>query len=245
MHPKTAPRLRLCLLASAGLLFTARLAMAGAPQPLTACDQTVKGPVYLVGDLDCTGYTFGVNLRGPGAALDLAGFSIRNTAGIGVQCFANCTITGPGTIENTSHEGIRAPYRAKIRGVTVRNSGYVNIGAGYLRLEDSVVEGSTVGVYVGGRGKILRSTITGAAASGLQVGLRIGGGNGPCDSGHATIRDSVIQGNALGAPSADCTVEHPCADIQACYRPSIDDAAACDQSVKLNTAEPWGICAFD
>lgn len=230
------------LLALAPLLATSA---AAAPQPLTSCGQDVEGDsYYLTGDLDCTGVGgMGVNLFRR-AKLELRGFSIRNAEEYAVQCFRSCQIVGPGTISG-NWGGVRAPYRLAITDVAIVDNEAFGISGGSLRIEDSEIAGGRYGILGGLKAKLVNSSVTGAAGSGIEFAASFPFLKpGTCNRGRVKLVNSTVEGNAVAPELADCAGD-VCADISTCLVPQLNASSSCGTSYQYDGTQSWGVCSLD
>jgi len=217
---------------------------ASAPQPLTSCGEDVEGDVYLTGDLDCTGIGgIGVNLL-KRAKLELRGFSIRNSEDFAVQCFKSCEIVGPGTISG-SWGGVWAPYRLTITDVALVDNEVLGVASGNLRMKDCEVVGGRYGIRGGLKAKIVNSSVTGAAGSGIEIAASVPFiGPDACTRGRVTLVNSIVEGNGAAPLLANCA-GNVCADISTCLAPKLDAASSCGTSYQYSGAQDWDVCTLD
>ena len=87
------------VISGVAILLAVLLPVASAAQtPVTTCDQNVRGDAVLVSDLDCSSSPYGANVNlDSGAKLDLSNHTYTGD----ITCTANCTVTGPGTVNGS------------------------------------------------------------------------------------------------------------------------------------------------
>jgi hypothetical protein len=99
--------------------------------PVTSCGQIVDGAGHLTADLTCPGSGHAVRLLQKGK-LELGGFTLTATEGIGVSCFGKCRINGPGTIIAAA-EGVSGAT-VQIKGASIAAG---RVAGGVLKLKDT------------------------------------------------------------------------------------------------------------
>ena len=219
---------------------------------VTECGVRFSGYGYLVRDLDCSGYQYGVELGN--GTLNLSGHTLVGGE-YGVLCHGSCKVVN-GTVEGAREDGIAAIKNLKVINVTSRDNGFTGVKAG-------------AAVYVE------RSTLTGNVRSGAQ-GLRrvkfknvVSRDNGFGTDGNALVvlLDSQIFDNAKGGvwsdrivakrstirdnhSGAECGVTLPCADLHSPLEgraPKLKEST-CETSHRggtFITGETWGVCSLD
>lgn len=240
------------LLVTAGSAIVSILSLAPltsqAAQPVTACGMDINGDAYLEGDLDCTGVSApGINLHGM-ATLELRGFSIRNVPNIAVQCFGPCSIVGPGTISD-SFAGIRAPYRLRMKNVSIHGmtgvsgTGGSAVEAGTARVENCRIEGGGSGIYAGRKLLLRGSTITGANEFGVHAGFDpFGNREKACNAGIVALVDSDVSGNMLDPDPLHAADN---ADLVSCAAPKLKGTSTCGTSRQYESTLSWNVCSQD
>jgi hypothetical protein len=234
------------------LVLTAAIPPVNADVAVTTCSLRFSGHGYLVHDLDCSGYPYGVELDG--GSLNLRGFTLVGGE-YGVLCHRSCTVVN-GTVEGAREDGIAAIKNAKVINVTVRDNGFAGVKAGATAFVE-------------------RSELTGNARCGVQGLRRVklknvvsrNNGCGVDGSSSANLIDSEIVDNALGGVASDrivatrstirdnhsgdgCGVTLSCADLNTASegRPPRLKESTCETSHRggtFITGETWGVCSLD
>lgn len=208
--------------------------------PVTTCGQVVAGTGALAADLDCSATTGAAVTLGPGARLQLAGFTLTGNE-TGVQCDVGaCRIDGPGTIRRPTY------VAGNFRGV---------VGLLRLRIANVVLENWPIALYVLGPIQAKGCTIR-------------DGGWGVLGE-RTTIVDSTFSNNVIGVHGSEGTPSGPGfgikyifwgvrirhstftangIDVASYKRPVVRDTTCTTSDLLTLAGEPfgggdeWGIC---
>lgn len=217
------------------------------PTLVTYCGQSYLGHGVLAGNLDCSGYG-GPALVIERGTLDLRGFTITGGLYYGIHCLNSCWLRGPGTIQGSGWDGVRADAWLVADGVVIRNNGLNGINARNPSLASRlIVRGSQIngngynGIEADSAVLLRRSRITGNGAHGVDVGVQF------CDTaGRALLFESVVAGNSQACPGGQV-----CADISVCgrrNRPPRLRRSSCGTSYRRGSGVPgqdWNVCQRD
>jgi hypothetical protein len=220
---------------------------AAATTLISYCGQSFRGRGVLTGNLDCTGFgASAVTIEG--GRLRMNGFTITGGDVYTVHCTGPCQIDGPGTIQGATWDGIRADTWLIANELNVRNNGLNGIlvvsekDAGRLILRDVSVTGNGLsGVQVDAAAFIRRTTISGNAEHGIDIGVQ------NCASvGRLQTFRTTISGNGVGCPDSQV-----CADISLCghkNRAPMLRRSTCGSSYLRGSGIPgidFGVCLQD
>ena len=218
--------------------------------PVTTCGQVVppKATGYLVGDLDCTGYTGGQDPAGAAVYLDfksnleLRGFTLTGGEhGVvtswpcGPSPLPDCArnrnaVRGPGTITGTGHFGITA-WNLAVSDLTVSGYLYDVFAPRMLKATALVVRDARLNGVTALAAKLTDCSATGNARRGVDVGALL------------AKRGSIV-GNGVGPGCPGSTVADACGDVRSRRRPRLR-GTTCGTSVAAETGDPWGVCSLD
>ena len=255
------------------------LALAGAAHAvdITACGQTVapREIGVLQNDLTCNGPGFGVRLDN-GAVLDLGNhtLTIEGVTPIGVECFARCSVLGPGTVARVglgpSGGGIVATAKSRVTVTGATLDGFaIAIHTPFARLviSDTTIQNSHNGIDAR-RIDVTDVTITAAPQFGNNcitgVTGRIRGQNltlGGCTNGiyvgrKVDLTGLTWSGGDIGVRTnkrvklEDSSITGATtADIASARPPRLVNTT-CDRSAIVDsdghiTSATWGVCAND
>jgi len=227
--------------------------VAHADSAVTTCGQELEGDGYLVGDLDCDGFEYGVELKGNGT-IDLRGFTISGGE-YGIFCQKSCTVFGGGTVRDAEKDGIVAHNRLKIDAITVSDNRFAGVkGATGALVTNAVLTGNARSGAQGLRRLRMIDTVSQANGEGadgsivrVQGGIISGNEQGGVFATRISARDTTIVDNDV---DSGCGATLTCADLEASVdggKPRVKNVT-CGTSYKTGSGVPgesWGVCASD
>lgn len=239
-------------LAALALVLTVISPVGAESIPVTECGTRFSGHGYLVHDLDCSGYQYGVEIDA--GSLSLSGFTLFAGNKYGVLCHRSCKVVN-GTIVGAQEDGIVAIKNLMVVNLTSRDNGFTGIKAGAAVVaEHSVFTGNARAGVQGLRRAKLKDVVSrdngfgaegGASASVIDAEI-VDNATGGVASERIVVTRSLIRDNHSGD---ECGVTLSCADlITAEGKPPKLKESTCETSHRggtFITGENWGVCSLD
>ena len=209
--------------------------------PVTSCGQMVEGEGVLTADLDCSATTGPAVFLGPGARLELSGFTLLGNE-IGVQCAVGlCMIEGPGTIQRAAlpasqEKGVLGLYKARISNVVFQNWPLAINVLGPTDVRGCTIQDSAIGV-LGERTRVVDSSFS-------NNGTAVHGSEGSPSGAHFGIKYifwgvRVVRGTFTGN----------LIDIASYRRPVVIDSTCTTSDILHVVPDPfmggdeWNVCS--